>query len=529
MADQTLIPGSGTVGQGFNIFGAFDDGSLVFPLFDTQSRDHTVEVDGVRFAIARSVTLHSDADTTGETHVFLTQQEVQTHFAARARVEGKTATFAGSFEASYGRMVRNSASYAFAMRDLYTRRWSLSLSNPSADGLADGVRDEFAALPDAFSGATRDEFYSFFEKFGTHFVSRVQVGARLYYYIAVRKSFSSERTDVKARAEAEYNGFLASGKAEAEAEWHKAGKEWVESRDVQIEARGGSTDILHSLIPRFGDNENGAFTKWLDSIATGSVATIGYLLRPVSVLFSGSKQRAVEEAYEDYTQHYVSITASEQKHGILVSGRAVESPDFRPPILRNPTSDHSYPATIAAMQAVVLDRQDLSVVENVSVGYHEFTGPFVSLPAEAMDEDYRRVLDALRPYEGNPRYLLAVTTGRLSSGLLPPADLLQFFRTCGAGSGLEEWQGAVRFSSWFVFLGNYVLLGRMGSAPGSALYEHFERGHHSDWSPWGGEVWGPIDDIERTVILRPTRAPDDDSHRRFLLEAVRATTRVAGV
>ena len=227
----------------------------------------------------------------GQSNVFTTRQKFEEHFGSKVGIKVGIGLFSGEFEASFNMTNKSDVSYEYGLVETYSKFYSLVLKDPSEKSLAPWVKDDedFKNIPDVFNDENRLLFFRFFEKYGLYYISRVDIGARLYYSTSVDKSYNFSESEIKTKISAEYTAVFS---ANAEAEWKKVGESWASARQVKVSATGGSNVILNVLVPGYGANHADAFKAWYES-AELNPGVIDFHLTPISKIFSGQKAVAV--------------------------------------------------------------------------------------------------------------------------------------------------------------------------------------------------------------------------------------------
>lgn len=471
------LPGAETLGYGFNIFGEYSTDSRISPLFDIQfdaSREY--ERDGKTYLLPSNASFDPSTSLDGSTYVFETRQKVQEHFAAKAGLSARFGAFSGQFSASYAQTELSDDQYSFALVEANSKFWSLTLQDQSSRALANWVTSDpdYINIPDTYNDGNRDLFFRFFDKYGTHYVVGLKVGARLYYSSLVEKSYNYTKTEISAKLSAEYDGVFAKAGAEAEASWNKAGEVWSNRRRVLVRASGGNNQLLNILAPNYPDNFNGDFRSWLQS-GPNLPAVIEFSLAGVDNLFSAEKAQAIKQAIAAYTRSRLLLESK--------TGGCVILYNAQPALPAGGGND------ILGFQMVAVDRQSLNVVFARSYSLQR-QNLFEYQPL------YERALNDFAPYR-NERYLIAFTTWSIFGIQYPTPGFADFLVEIGAGLGLQGWHNVSdlvnypnRTSCNFAHV-NYCLVGHAGIGAGNA-FEVFNRAGSCDTGDphwYTGEDW----------------------------------------
>lgn len=452
------IPGGDVLGYGFDVFGRYDASSKISPLFNIQ---YDASKQWGNYLLPLNATVDSSTKHYGASHAFNSRSEVEQHFAASVGISGKYGLFSAEFSASYSQTVKQDQEYQYGLIEAFSQFWSLDLQNRSSAALADWVTQDpdFQNIPAQYTPENCYHFFRFFDKYGTYFVTGVNVGSRLFYTCSVLKTHQYSEQEIKSNIKAEYNAVFLKVGAEAKVEWNKIGQQWSDSRSVSVNALGGNNSILNALAPGFPDNFNGFYTSWLDSCQS-MLAVIDFRLASMDTLFSGDKADAVKTALNAYAKARIY---AESKTGTCVIYYN------KKPILPASTGDS------IGMQLAALDRQSLEVVfaKSYRSNYYETNEMYLSALSD---------ISHLR----NSKYFFAFCTWSMLGTCLPPQAFYDFLIDCGAGFGLENWENVHDLPQsnphWYSCDAthvNYALVGIPGSGKGKG-YENFERAGSCD-------------------------------------------------
>jgi hypothetical protein len=335
------------------------------------------------------------------------------------------------------------------------------LESQSVAQLTTEVQQAIAALPSSFSSDTQGAFFRFFDRYGTHYVSQVKVGGRLYYYVAVAKSFLKNTEKIGTDVTLEFNALLVSGKAQSKAEWSTLTKAWTQNRTVHIEAVGGAPDTLLLAAPEFDDNRSAIFSKWVDSIKSDP-ATIDFELRPITALFPAEQSEVIEQAMNAYFADNL----------LVVESRSSNLPFPEPP---KPT--HLPVVTLgSSIRPDVPPRHNfgfqLVVLKPEADNYSVFLNKYYSIDLY-LTNDYTAIYsqmltDLLRGGYTQAGFLIVLASFNWSWQAPPTSDFYAFLRSAGAGSALQSWMdGAQNPGSINSQDSLYILIGATASGPGT--------------------------------------------------------------
>lgn len=461
------VPGADDLGWGFDIFGKYGDSSLKTRLFQIGGgQTWTDPISGVSYQLPANVALSMVEKSNSASQVFDSATDVQEYFAAKASLEASYVSefgaFTGAFNSAYQNTSHEINLYKYALFEAENIAWRLTLESQSVPQLTPEVQTEIAALPTEFSSATRPAFFRFIRKYGTHYVSRVAVGGRLYYYVSVEKSYLSNDTQIGANVTLEFNAVLVSAKAESQAEWKKLGTSWVTNRTVHIETVGGTPNSILLAAPEFDDNRSGIFDQWVESIKT-TPATMDFELRPVSNLMPADKSAAMEAALRAYVSDNLLVV--EARSSILPFPQPPTPADL-PVVTLGELIRPDEPAKLDQGFLMIILKPVADDFEVYLVSYYS-----IDLYKVISQEGYAPIYQAMLAdiHKGNYQqagYILVLASFDWDWQAPPTSEFYAFLRSAGAGRLLQQWNdGVTDKGSIFGLNSLYILVGATGSGP----------------------------------------------------------------
>jgi hypothetical protein len=435
MPSVPLLPGVGSLGQGFDIFGRYDDSSLKAPLFDFDVDDDSgvkIEASGVTFLRPFNTQTNFAANPArGAALVFSSRAEYVEHLEVKADVNASDRAFTGAFSFAFNVDKKEEQNFSYALYEYEKQLWSIQIVDPSANNLAAHVLDDpvFREVPKTFDPAHAHLFYRLFHKYGTHFVRSVDVGARLNYCVTAKKSFLSEKTAIQTKLDAEIDAVFLSGAAHASANWSKAGKEWTESRQIKIDVLGGDNARLAALRPGFEQNYKDVFDAWVSTLETRP-GTINFRLSPIEELFPGDQAEQVRRAAASYADSQLQVVSESRESAILLNGIRVQMETVG---LQG----------ASILKIAVIDGDTLQLVHHRAYGI-------------VNRGDFTAVMNDMSKYEKDDRYIVAIAlTGGEGrplpygySGLFfPTGDFYAFLLGCGGGEAVSAWHDKYHYST----------------------------------------------------------------------------------
>ncbi|WP_210516522.1 MAC/perforin domain-containing protein [Hymenobacter terricola] len=433
-ATVQLINGSGILGASLNMCGPFA-GSLLGQVYNMDAGDvvkgFPTAHPTVNFAIPRNATFVENTSSYATASSYSSREEYNSHFAAKANVEGSYMGFSASAETSFSKDVDNKTSSSFGALTANTHLYDLNLATRAASALSANLTSDsdYLALPTRYDAAQPQAFLRFFRKFGTHFVSGVQMGGRLEYSVAVHSSSHFTGTETSAKLKAEYKGVFADVSASASVDFKTADKKWFDSTERYVYVAGGDNSILASVVPAVDENNHDAFEKWLLSIATGGAAIPDVQVTSIDTIFSGDQATAVRDALRDYSAKYIGADISDITGRVRVAGTEVRPDLFSTPVSVPPRYSRG------RLEVAVLDPQTLALVyANAWVAPQN--------PADLVDF-FAPALAALQPYQSTKNILIVSMASLVGATHLMlkagPAFGNFLAANCGAGPGLKAY------------------------------------------------------------------------------------------
>ncbi len=488
MPKLQVLPGIGSLGQGFDIFGRYDDSSLKTPLFDMD-----VEVDGDDSAFnvvlpsgkvfARPFNTQANLSNNparSAALVFSSKQAYVEHLEVKAEIKASYRAFTGAFKFAFNIDRKEESQFSYAVYEYEKQFWSIQIVDPSAVNLANHVLSDpdFKNVPQVYTPDNAHLFYRFFHKYGTHFVRSVDVGARLNYCVSVKKSFISDKMAIKTKLDAEIDAVFVSGETHAEANWNKAGKEWAEAREVRIDVLGGDNAHIAALRPGYEQNFNLRFDRWVDSLAE-QPGTINFRLSPIEELFSGDQAGHVRRAAAAYADSQLQVVSEGREAMILLNGSRLDMDVVGPKL-----PDHA----VSLMKIAVIDGDTLQPVHKRA---YRIAG-----------RDFAAAMNDMKAYERDDKYIVVVALtcepgggyGAGYSGVqFPTGDFYAFLLGIGGGEAIETWHDKYHHSSAdYSDLLTLAFIGCSGAQPDSGIGV---LGHND-----GGQ---PVPRVEARAFLRP--------------------------
>jgi hypothetical protein len=461
------IPGADALGFGFDVVGRYDTTSVTRAVFGHKTerlKEWTFPPTGITYWVPDNTSVFATTATSGSASVYESQQSFQSAVAVSAGASGSYAGFVGEFDFAYSSARESTASYYYGVYEASYQGWQLSLSDHAAEWLNSGFVAEIDKLPGDFSPATRDEFFRFYRRWGTHYVSNVSLGGSLSYFSAIQKAYSSNETQVTANVKLEYKAVFVSGDVQSKAEWNELGKTWAESRQVKVHATGGDTSVLDALEPGYGDSKAGVATKWREAVMRNP-GIIAIQLSPLSAVAPAEKQEVLELALDAYLNGALLAWGScERRDGqgpngsnYVTSGSVIASgiPVLPNPVVTPPNPPDDWSA-VAGFRVAILDASTLEPIMA-----HDYFEPW---DVEHEAEIYDAIMKDVSAVSATG-YFAVVAGFAIARRNLPTAACATWLRSVGAE--LKAWTG-----DKYTMSGghcSYVCIGKQGLLPGRAV------------------------------------------------------------
>ncbi|MFP2959193.1 MAC/perforin domain-containing protein [Myxococcus sp. 1LA] len=460
MDNANPIPGSSVVGWGFDIFGTYSTESKTQQLFAMRDDGKQWSYNGTPYLVPDNVVVELVSQSEGESSLFESRSEVQTYFSAKAGIHGSYGGFSGQFEASYDMCSKHDTAYTYGLYQMNFQAWRLDLQEVSQEALAPWVvSDPDWQVPESFNPSTRSRFYRFFQKYGTHYVSSVSVGFRMYFSLAVERSYESNSQTISSKLDLEYKALFSDTKATAEATWKKVGQSWADNTLTSVSAQGGTSQLLDAIEPGYLDNYQQLLSEWRVT-AEQMPAAVDFKLRPIWLLFTGAQATALEEAYHGYLHERIYGEAKSDNALIMVRGKAQ--------VPATPT-----PPRTSGFQVCVLDRGTLEPVLNQYLP--------LQWEYEELDGYSAKAYQVLEPYMG-PEYLVVLATYGMLGYWFPRGALYQALLSIGAGGALKQWEAMSMDNDRNSYGVNYLLVGTPTAGPGTGVEAISVGDTSSQWS-----------------------------------------------
>jgi hypothetical protein len=284
------IPGSECVGNGYNVF----DGdyasplSTTFQLFDLSNKTELQIDESHTYNVPTNVTFkpYRQGDfriTTGKTI-----EEHQSSLLVKTGISGKYMGFKGSLDVSFDRSAFRRSSFEYATCMDVIARWILRLPHPTELGsiLLPHVEAEMSSLPPR----------ELFEKYGTHYLWEIIVGARATYSSAINTLLYKSEYAVEVIAEMSYKFMIGRVSASIRTKYEESVSNFQSNSSSRVRIVGGDPGYAKQIF-------DGEYDDWIESTDERPVF-VGFGpkgLRPIWELCGDESRTAqLQEAYAAY-------------------------------------------------------------------------------------------------------------------------------------------------------------------------------------------------------------------------------------
>lgn len=388
---MNLVPGASWLGACLSVYDMRDPGRLARRLFDL-GIPSTQKVGTQTYDLPASVMFQSgDGKSSYRAKTYRNEVEFAADYRANAKFSGQAGVSSGSLQAKWQQLTSNRSDRVVV--DVATMRssYQLELTHRSPESLSSDVREDqlYKDLPDSFTPASRHAFFSFFRRYGTHYVSRVELGGELHYFCILESAKASDEIKIEAEAKFEY------GKAfgvDAGASGVTLDKDWATSREVQIESRPAS-DISTVENTDGTLSDSSGYKQWILA-STEDPAIIDFTVSPICELFSGAMHDALESAAREYSQSLIYAATAVTRNSALPGSISLSGRQLEPSNLQQATAC----GQLRAWQ-VIIDKRNLAVTLS-KVYAAKYTPKIIS----------GDMLDDLTPFLDDSNYIVILTT-----------------------------------------------------------------------------------------------------------------------
>lgn len=203
----------------------------------------------VPYSVPTNVSFLSTASAEMKHHTFSSRHKYSEYMAGEAGVEGKGWGFKGDFDASYSSLNKGEKLSIYGLVQQFVTNWTLTLNSLQGQSLDALFQADLAALPRTFTPANQQQFFNVFNKYGTHVITKVEVGGCLRYETTLDTTYNMSQEKAEANMTAEYKSVFMEVEATAHAEWERMDKSWLSERRAQLNTLGGDPSVMAAALP----------------------------------------------------------------------------------------------------------------------------------------------------------------------------------------------------------------------------------------------------------------------------------------
>ncbi|TDC83290.1 NUDIX domain-containing protein [Micromonospora sp. KC606] len=487
MTDQTVqsaapqLSQALALGQGFNVYGAFDTSSLTVPIVDsTQAGERVFRFRGVDYSVPDYVVAQEDPKSYVVKAVSENREEAQDELSVHAGIGASHGAFSGEIEATFGASRTTTADSFLCSWRSYVPLAVLQV-NPSKARrcLTQDFTAAVAALPVPLPvDEELATYFDFFAAYGPFYTKAVVIGGEMSIFNSVRKSSLLTAIDLSASMQAQYDGLFTAGNLDIGVVGAQKWSAYQQASTVAISANGGDQALalrLSGADPwRFEQPSVDLYAQWADSLGSAP-AIVDFRLGGVWELVDDPERaRALQEAWQLYAAQMhpqLSVqTSSEQ-----MAWPVVATP--KPPIviLGTQIKPETPPVMPVGIHAIVFRADDLSVPGGIALNRVYQLANKESWPATYDDMWNACAADIQGSYDLAGNILVLATYG-LDRGMPPTHTALGMLETAGAGPVVNDWIAHADAGSmmggpttWIGYAFSYAMVGVFGGAPGTAI------------------------------------------------------------
>jgi len=294
---QNLLPGVDYMGHGYNVFGDYAKTEYVKSALFKFDDYRTISVNGKSFNMPTDIEyIYINSSDFKSVHG-VTSHEYRESMSVNASLGGSYAFFSVSVTNNYNEEYYRSSYRAFCTIQDVIKQWKLTLPYTDFDKLKSFLTDE------AKSDIANLSPETLFNKYGTHFIAELIIGARADYNTCVTKSTetSSIKNNFQICAEASFKKASGSGSYSMVTEEQLQTFESNSYRDLKVS--GGRSEYGSYIF------QTGKYDMWIESINNIENLTISDFtdnsLIPIWELSADATRRTeLSSAFDTYAQQF---------------------------------------------------------------------------------------------------------------------------------------------------------------------------------------------------------------------------------
>lgn len=310
------IPGLDSLGSSYNVFDLYaNPKSARIPLFDFGPQ-HEIDVGNkLTFLIPDSVTFRTLNQSTYQEAYGKEINEYTQSLVSSTKLSGGYGYFSSSLQVDFSTESRERSYYEYNSVENEIQKWSLRLPSGTTTlrtMVLPEVRQELDT-PASAGGLTPKQL---FDKYGTHFLYEVIVGARAAYNTATNEKTYHSEYSVETIAKMSYESLTGTISAEDKKKYGETIDRFQSSSQTTIYTLGGNPEYGRGIF-------YGAYDKWVESVIENPVfcAYAPDSLRPIWELCNDETRRAeLAAAYPAYAEAATPPAVAYALTGLAVVG-----------------------------------------------------------------------------------------------------------------------------------------------------------------------------------------------------------------
>ncbi|MEP1536889.1 MAG: MAC/perforin domain-containing protein [Paracoccaceae bacterium] len=245
-----ILPGSGIIGRGIDVFGEYCSGSsLKKKIIDIGPLDCTENLLNKR--TSKLVNVLPDKRGHGESISGQSITQFYKEMSAQVKLEGSYGFFKGELAASFGSSERRTKATNFVQHNLVVRSYGIDLpSYTSLRGhLTKAARKDFNKMP-------ADDLV---KEYGAFYLSKLFMGARCSYACEIESETYASDVDIAVAAKASFENLTASASIEAKGDVKTAMERLQEKAKTTVRIVGGDPNTIDTIM-------HGDLKTWSNSV-----------------------------------------------------------------------------------------------------------------------------------------------------------------------------------------------------------------------------------------------------------------------
>lgn len=194
-----------------------------------------------------------------------TTEAVTEKMTADCTLKGSYAGFKSEVGASFSREVTNSTTYNYALGVADVALRSITLQEPSNVEMDQFLTANFVKALNGNGQVDKEQFKALLDKYGTHLIIKANMGGRLRYATAVKKSLMKSVDDMKTWANANYKNKIVEGDAKVNASLVKNYQTNNDNGSTTVTVEGGTVAAASALIGPGKDTDENV-SAWIASM-----------------------------------------------------------------------------------------------------------------------------------------------------------------------------------------------------------------------------------------------------------------------